>query len=65
MMGAIGMFIIFPVVCINWSWNSVVAHYTVLPPIHIWQACLLYTAAACMAHLMGWVQIEFKTEPVD
>jgi len=65
LMGAIGFFIVFPVVCINWTWNTVVSHYTILPQIHLWQACLLYTAFACFLYLMGWVRIEFKTETID
>jgi hypothetical protein len=64
-MGAIGFFIVVPVVCINWTWNCVVIHYTLLPHIQIWQAGLLYCAAACFSYLMGWVQIELKTETLE
>jgi hypothetical protein len=64
-MGGLGAFIVVPIVCINWTWNTIVAPLTVLPHIHMWQACLLYTALACLTYLMGWVQIEFKTETVD
>lgn len=64
-MGAIGAFVVTPIVLIAWTWNTVVTHYTILPQIHVWQACLLYSAVACFSYLMGWVRIEFKTEPVD
>jgi hypothetical protein len=64
-MGILGLFVVFPIVFIGWSWNTVVTHFTVLPHIRIWQASLLYAAVACVSYLMGWVQIDFKTETVD
>jgi hypothetical protein len=65
LMGALGFFVVVPIVCIDWTWNAVVAHFSLLPRIQIWQAGLLYAAAACIAYLMGWVQIEFKQETLD
>ena len=64
-MGALGAFIVFPIVCINWIWNVVVVNWTALPTICLWQSGLLYLAVACVVYLTGLVRIEFKAETVD
>ena len=63
--GAVGFFVVLPIICINWIWNAFVSHYTLLPGIEIWQACLLYVALACVAYLSGLLQIEFSAETLD
>jgi hypothetical protein len=64
-MGGIGAFVLFPIFCINLFWNAIVAHFTMVPAIAIWQASLLYIAMGCIAYLLGLVQIEFRAETVD
>lgn len=64
-MGAIGLFIVVPIVGIFLSWNLLIAHNLALPHIQLWQAGLLYIAMACIAYLSGWVQIEVKAELPD
>lgn len=65
MMGILGAFVVIPIACINWTWNSVSAYISVVPEINAWQAGLLYLAGACIIYLFGIVQIEFKTGTLD
>ena len=65
LMGVLGAFIIVPIVCINWTWNSLIAHFIALPQIGLPQAGLLYLAGACILYLFGLIDIEFKTETAD
>ncbi len=65
LVGAIGAFALIPIVCINWTWNVIVASHSALPMIGLWQAGLLYLASACILYLLGIVQIEFKAEMRD
>lgn len=64
-MGVLGTFVLMPIICINWVWNTVVAGHTSLPDITIWQAGLLYLASACIVYLSGLIRIEIKTEMPD
>lgn len=65
-MGAVGIFVLFPIICINWLWNAVALHVSsTVPPIGIWQASLLYIAGALLLYISGIVQIEFKAESID
>ncbi len=63
--GALGAFILVPILCIHWIWNVVVVGWTPLPSIGLWQSCLLYSACACLVYLCGLVRIEFKAETLD
>lgn len=64
-MGILGGLVLLPIVFINWTWNSLVAHYTVLPQITPWQACLLYIACACALHILGLRVIRIKVKRVE
>jgi hypothetical protein len=64
-MGVIGAFVMIPIFCINVFWNAIIAHFTAVPAIAVWQASLLYIAMACIAYLSGLVQIEFRAETVE
>jgi hypothetical protein len=61
-MGALGMFVLLPIACIQWTWNSAMGSFRVLPVINGWQATLLYLAMATTLFLTGVVRIEFETE---
>jgi len=63
--GMLGAFVVVPIVCINWSWNSVVSQYTQLPPIVWWQATLIYLTVACLIYLSGFIRVEVKAEKID
>jgi hypothetical protein len=60
-MGLIGVLIVLPVACIQWSWNQFVPVHSILPPINVWQAVLLYLALATTLFLSGIVQVELDT----
>lgn len=60
-MGLIGLLVVLPVACIQWTWNQFVPNYSVLPPINVWQAVLLYLAVATALFLSGFVQVELDT----
>ena len=60
-MGAIGLLIVFPVACIQVTWNTFIPNHSVLPPINVWQAILLYLAVATGLFLTGIVQVELET----
>lgn len=64
-MGVVGLLVAFPIVCINWFWNDVVAQWMSLPTINVWQSSLLYLAVACIIYIAGFVRIEIKAETVD
>jgi hypothetical protein len=64
-MGVLGMFVLVPIACIQWTWNWVMNSCGVLPLINVWQASLLYLAAATSLYLSGLVRIEFETEKLD
>lgn len=61
-MGVIGAFVVYPIVSINWAWNSVIAHFSTLPKIGIWQSSLLYLAGVCCIYLLGLVDIELQND---
>jgi hypothetical protein len=61
-MGALGMAVVLPIACIQWSWNALVSVFGFLPLINAWQAILLYLAAATLLYLSGIVRIEFEPE---
>ncbi|MBX9692684.1 MAG: hypothetical protein K2Z81_09895 [Cyanobacteria bacterium] len=60
--GAFGLVVLFPVVLLQWGWNVAIAPWAALPLIELWQAALLYVAAALMIYLAGLVKIEIKLE---
>jgi len=62
---ALCAFLFFPVCCINWGWNSLVAHFLPVPQIVVWQACLLYLALLTSCYLLGLIRIEVRTESED
>lgn len=64
-MGLIGALVILPIACIHWTWNEVLSNYSVLPPISVWQAVLLYLAVATVLFLSGVVQIEVEPERTE
>lgn len=61
LMGVLGAFVLIPVACIQWTWNSLATQLFSLPLISAWQASLLYIAAGCILYLSGIVQIEIKS----
>ena len=61
-MGAVGLCILLPIACIQWTWNMVMSTYGFLPLINGWQAALLYLAAATLLLLSGIVPIELEPE---
>lgn len=61
-MGAMGLFVLLPVACIQWAWNSVIVTFYLLPPIGIWQALLLYLAVATVLYLTGIISIDLRQE---
>lgn len=65
LMGALGAFVLLPIICINWVWNEFLAGHTALPPIGLWQAGLLYVACACLFYILGLVRVEFRAETLD
>ena len=64
-MGILGAFVLVPIACIQWTWNSLATQVFALPIINAWQAVLLYAAAASLLYILGLVQIEIKSEPLD
>ncbi|HEY9792358.1 MAG TPA: hypothetical protein V6D22_18295 [Candidatus Obscuribacterales bacterium] len=64
-MGALGILVLLPIACIQWTWNSVMSSVGVLPLINAWQSSLLYLALATLVYLSGIVRIEFETENLD
>ncbi len=64
-MGLIGVFVVLPIACIQWTWNSLVVGFSQLPHINAWQACLLYLALAAIVYLSGVVQIEIEATKAE
>lgn len=64
-MGLLGAFVLIPVACIQWTWNSLAPQVFALPIISAWQAILLYVAVACLLYIFGLVQIEIRSEPFE
>ena len=64
-MGGLGAFVIVPILCLNWAWNSLVVQVAPVPEIVAWQAALLYCACVCFAFLLGFIEIDFKAETGD
>lgn len=60
-MGLIGLLVVLPIACIQWTWNQVVSNCSILPTINVWQAVLLYLAATTILFLSGLVQVELDT----
>ena len=61
-MGILGMCLVLPIACIQFTWNSLLAKLPPFPPINIWQATLLYLAMATLLYLSGIIRIEIETE---
>lgn len=61
-MGLVGVFVILPIACIEWSWNAIVSPVSSLPGINVWQACLLYLAGGTILYLLGFVQIDIEAK---
>lgn len=59
-MGLIGVFVVLPIACIEWTWNSVASTVAAIPAINAWQAALLYVACALMLHISGILRIEIR-----
>jgi hypothetical protein len=57
-MGMVGILVILPIACIQWTWNALVTGFTSLPEINGWQASLLYLAGAIIAYLTGLIRID-------
>jgi len=64
-MGIVGLFIVLPIACIQWTWNYFVAGFSVLPYINIWQASLLYVAGAIVLYLSGLVRIDVEAHKAE
>jgi hypothetical protein len=61
-MGLVGMFVMLPIACIQWSWNAIVSPVASLPEINVWQACLLYLSVGTVLYLLGFVQIDLEAK---
>ncbi len=64
-MGILGVAVVLPIACIQWTWNSLVPSMGTVPLINIWQATLLYMALGTALYLSGLVHIEFEAENLD
>jgi hypothetical protein len=64
-MGLLGAFVLIPIGCIQWMWNSCVTQVFALPIINAWQAVLLYMAGVCLLYLFGLVKIEIRSDALD
>ncbi|HEY9784374.1 MAG TPA: hypothetical protein V6D17_03160 [Candidatus Obscuribacterales bacterium] len=64
-MGALAVFVLMPIACIEWTWNFAASILTMLPPINAWQAALLYLAMALILNISGVLHIEFKADTID
>ncbi len=65
LMGAFGVFVVAATACIEYGWNFLAKHMTLMPLINPWQALLVYLAFASIVDLLGWVRIEIKTSNLD
>ncbi len=61
LMGGLGLFVLVPIVFIQWLWNVTIANLTLLPQINLWQSSLLYLSGATIIYLSGLVRIDFET----
>lgn len=59
-MGAIGILVVVPIACIEWSWNAIAQTVNFIPAINAWQAALLYVMAALSMHLTGIFRVEIR-----
>lgn len=64
-MGVVGMFVLVPIACIQWMWNSIMNSWRFLPLINVWQAALLYVMLATILYLTGLVRVEFEAENLE
>jgi hypothetical protein len=64
-LAALSVFVALPIACIQWVWNNIFAAWPIAPAIGVWQAGLLYLAAATVLHLLGVVRIELETRGID
>ena len=64
-MGMVGLFVVLPIACIQWTWNYFVAGFSVLPGINLWQASLLYLACAIVIYLSGIVRIDVEAHKAE
>jgi hypothetical protein len=64
-MGLLGLLVVFPIACIQLTWNSLNNLLNFLPLINVWQASLLYLAGATLVYLTGLVRIEFDPDYLD
>jgi predicted membrane channel-forming protein YqfA (hemolysin III family) len=64
-MGFLGLFVLMPVVLIQWTWNSVAQGLSVAPAINMWQASLLYIACALVLYIIGVVEIDVGVDRVE
>jgi hypothetical protein len=59
------LFVVAPVVLLNWFWNAAIAGLSGLPVIGIFQAGLLYVALICVLYISDLVRVEIKAEKID
>ena len=64
-MGIVGVLVVLPIACIQWTWNFIIVGVSTAPHINIWQATLLYLAGATLLYLVGIVQIKIETTKAD
>ena len=64
-MGGLGLLVLWPIACIQWTWNSVMMSWRFLPLINVWQAALLYMASVALLYITGMVRIEFEPDKVE
>jgi hypothetical protein len=64
-MGFVGLLVVLPLICIQWTWNVVISALATVPQINIWQAILLYLALATTLFLTGLVRIDFEASELD
>jgi hypothetical protein len=60
-MGVLGVFVVAPIACIEFTWNFAAYRLCYVPAINPWQALLVYLACASSVYLLGWIKIEIKT----
>ena len=60
-MGVLGIFVVAPTACIEFTWNFAAMRLSYMPSINPWQALLVYLAFASVIYLLGWIRIEIKT----
>jgi len=60
-MGVIGLFVLLPVLTIQWAWNFTMSYLAILPDINLWQSSLLYMAGVTLLYLLGFVRVEVRS----